>query len=102
MELKRNNTIVHIEELLSVFHDIDSRIMELHENSSQVFLQLNEFLKDYHRKNSIVSNNATQIFDTIAGNKETCLTCELNHIFNDFENYRNETDNELEMNLSTS
>jgi hypothetical protein len=100
MRLTKNNTIVHIEELLNVFHDIDNSIRELHQNSSQVFLQLNDFLKDYHKKNSIVSTNATQIFDTIAGNKESCLTCELNLIFDEFENYKNEADYEFDTNLS--
>lgn len=95
----QNNTFVHIEELLNVFNDIDIRIRTLHQNSSQVFLQLNDFLKDYYRKNSIVSTNAAQIFDTIAGNKESCLTCELNEIFNEFEDYKSRTDDEIERNL---
>jgi hypothetical protein len=101
MPANQNNTIVHLDELLKVFNDIDSRIRELHQNSSQVFLQLNDFLKDYYRKNSILSSNATQIFDTIAGNKDSCLTCEINSIFNEYENYKIETDNELDKNLST-
>jgi hypothetical protein len=100
MNSPQNNTIVHVEELLIVFNDIDSRIRELHENSSQVFLQLNDFLKDYYKKNSIISTNATQIFDTISGNKESCLTCELNVIFNELENYKEGTDNELDTNMS--
>lgn len=100
MHPNQSNTIVHPDELLNVFNDIDCRIRELHQNSSQVFLQLNDFLKDYYRKNSILSSNATRIFDTIAGSKDSCLTGEINSIFNEFENYRKETDNEMDTNLS--
>jgi hypothetical protein len=100
MKLKTHDTNVHIGELLNVFNDIDARISELHLNSSQVFLQLNDFLKDYYKKNTIISNNAAQIFDTISGNNESCLTCELNVIFKEFENYKRETDNEFDSNVS--
>jgi hypothetical protein len=100
MKLTTHDTNVHIGELLNVFNDIDTRISELHLNSSQVFLQLNDFLKDYYKKNTIISTNAAQIFDTISGNNEACLTCELNEIFKEFENYKRETDNEFDSNVS--
>jgi hypothetical protein len=100
MKLTTHDTNVHIGELLNVFNDIDTRISELHLNSSQVFLQLNDFLKDYYKKNTIISTNAAQIFDTISGNNEACLTCELNEIFKEFENYKRETDNEFDSNIS--
>lgn len=100
MMLNQNKSLVHIEELLNVFNDIDHSIRELHQNSSHVFLQLNDFLKDYYKKNAIVLSNANQIFDTIGGNQETCLTCELNEIFNELEKYRIGTDNELAVNMS--
>ncbi len=93
--------VVKIEELISVFHDIETKIGTLHQNSSQVFLQLNEFLKDYFKKNSIVSANATQIFDTILGNKEISLTDELNHIFGSLQKYKTATENEIDANLGT-
>lgn len=92
---------VKIEELINVFHEIETKIGKLHQNSSQVFLQLNEFLKDYFKKNSIVSANATQIFDTILGNKEISLTNELNNIFGSLQKYKTATENEIETNLST-
>jgi len=92
---------VKIEELINVFHGIETKIGKLHQNSSQVFLQLNEFLKEYFRKNSIVSANATQIFDTILGNKEISLTSELNIIFGSLQKYKSATENEIESNLST-
>lgn len=94
-------TAVKIEDLINVFHDIETKIRKLHQNSSQVFLQLNEFLKDYFKKNSIVSANATQIFDTILGNKEISLTSELNNIFGSLQKYKTATENEIETNLST-
>jgi len=102
MSLNQNMTnAVKIEELINVFHGIETKIGKLHQNSSQVFLQLNEFLKDYFRKNSIVSANATQIFDTILGNKEISLTSELNIIFGSLQKYKSATENEIETNLST-
>jgi len=100
MKLTTGDTNVQIGELLNVFNNIDCRISELHLNSSQVFLQLNDFLKDYYKKNTIISANAAQIFDTIAGNNESCLTCELNAIFKEFENFKEETDNEFDTNIS--
>jgi hypothetical protein len=102
MSLSQNTTNdVKIEELISVFHDIETKIGTLHQNSSQVFLNLNEFLKDYFKKNSIVSANATQIFDTILGNKEISLTEELNHIFGSLQKYKTATENEIDANLVT-
>jgi len=102
MSLNQNMTnAVKIEELINVFHEIETKIGKLHQNSSQVFLQLNEFLKDYFKKNSIVSANATQIFDTILGNKEISLTNELNNIFGSLQKYKTATENEIETNLST-
>lgn len=102
MKLNRNLecSTVNVEELLDVFQSIDSRIRELHQNSSQVFLQLNDFMKDYFKKNSIVSSNATKIFDTISGNNKSCLTNELNGIFEEFEAYKQGAENEFTMNLN--
>jgi hypothetical protein len=97
---QKKNEPVHIEDILNVFHDIENSITEMHKNSSQVFLQLNDFLKEYYKKNSIVSANATQIFDTIVGKKESNLNDELNGIFNELGKYKTGTENELVANLN--
>jgi hypothetical protein len=97
---QKKNDPVCIEDILNVFHDIEISITEMHKNSSEVFLQLNDFLKEYYKKNSIVSANATQIFDTIVGNKESNLNDELNVIFNELEKYKTGTENELDANLN--
>ena len=84
---------INVTELLDTFQKIESGIQELHQNSSQVFLQLNDFLKEYNKKNSIVAKNATQIFDTLTGDNDSCLICDLKDIFNEFEAYKKGTEN---------
>ena len=90
---------INVTELLDTFQKIESGIQELHQNSSQVFLQLNDFLKEYNKKNSIVAKNATQIFDTLTGDNDSCLICDLKDIFNEFEAYKKGTENEFNNNL---
>jgi len=90
---------IKVEELLGVFNDIESIIRELHKSSSDVFMQLNSFLKDYSKKNSIVTTNATQIFDSIAGNRENGLSSELYNIFDEYVGFKSGTEIELDENL---
>ena len=70
-------------ELIDTFRDIDLKISNLHNRSTSDFLQLNDHLKDYHKKTKIISNNAYRIIETISGEKDTNLIKDLGKI-----NYR--------------
>lgn len=70
-------------ELIDTFRDIDFKISNLHKRSTSDFLQLNNHLKDYHKKTRIISGNAYRIIETISGEKDTNLIKELGKI-----NYR--------------
>lgn len=70
-------------ELIDTFRDIDLKISNLHNRSTSDFLQLNNHLKDYHKKTRMISGNAYRIIETISGEKDTNLIRELGKI-----NYR--------------
>jgi hypothetical protein len=73
------------EELITTFSEIDGRINDLHTRSTADFLQLNEQLKDYHKKTRIISENAFRVIDTIAGKKDINLIEELGKIHSRLE-----------------
>lgn len=75
-------------ELINTFSDIDIRINQLHQRSSSDFMKLNDYLKDYHKKTRIISENATRIFETISGGKDMDLIKELSSIHHRLEEYR--------------
>jgi hypothetical protein len=71
--------------IISTFSDIDTKINNLHQRSTVDFLQLNEYLKDYHKKTRIISENAFRVIDTIAGNRDMDLIEELGKIHHRLE-----------------
>lgn len=87
-------------ELINVFIDIDERIKLLHKDSSDVFLQLNSYLKDYYKKYGIITKNVTQIFDTTTGGSNNSLAEEFNSIYKELKNYKNNTEHENKTNLN--
>ncbi|MCK4920663.1 MAG: hypothetical protein KAS71_06430 [Bacteroidales bacterium] len=80
------------EGLIGTFYDIDSRISKLHTHSSEVFLHLNSYLKEYHKKSKIISENASGIFEAIAGDKESNLVTELDVLLGELDSYQNKTE----------
>ena len=83
-----HNTTVSKEELISTFSEIDEKINDLHIRSSADFMQLNIYLKDYHKKTRIISENAFRILETIAGKKDIDLIGELESIHQRLEECR--------------
>ncbi len=83
-----NFSIVTRAELIKTFSDIDDKINDLHKRSSADFLQLNNYLKDYYKKTTIVSQNAFNILETIAGKKDIDLIDELETIHQRLEECR--------------
>jgi len=83
-----NFSIVTRAELIKTFSEIDDKINDLHERSSADFLQLNDYLKDYYKKTTIVSKNAFNILETIAGKKDIDLIEELETILKRLEECR--------------
>lgn len=75
-------------ELISILSDIDSKINNLHSRSNSDFMQLSEYLKDYHKKTRIISENAFRIFETITGGKDMDLIKELKSIQTRVDSYR--------------
>lgn len=75
-------------ELIKTFSEIDRRITDLHERSSNDFLNLNNYLKDYYKKTQTISENAFRILETIAGKTDIDLIEELGKIHQRLEDCR--------------
>lgn len=88
-------------ELINTFSDIDIRINKLHQRSSSDFMKLNDYLKDYHKKTRIISENATRIFETISGGKDMDLIKDLSSIHHRLEEYRRNLRNHDSQRLGT-
>jgi hypothetical protein len=87
--MNRNSNIkISKSELIVTFSDIDVKINSLHQRSSSDFMQLNTYLKDYHKKTRIISENAYRILDTISGEREIVLIEELGKIHSRIEKYK--------------
>jgi hypothetical protein len=97
---KESQKDVSIEELLNVFQEIDARIKLLHEDSSDVFLQLNGFLKDYHKKHSIITGNVNKIFEAIVGKEGNGLIDEYENIYDDLRKYKEIAEKEYAKSIS--
>lgn len=82
------NKKLNKKELVDTFFSIDGRISELHEHSSEVFLQLNGYLKDYYEKIRIISDNSSKIFDAIVGDEQNNLINELDNLYTGIRDYR--------------
>jgi len=89
-----------LEELIDVFVGIDEKIKLLHKDSSDVFLQLNSYLKDYYKKYGIITKNVTSIFDTTVGKKEMTLADEFSSIYSELKKYKSGTEKENLNNLN--
>lgn len=94
-----SNTRISKSELISTLSDIDIKINNLHKRSATDFMQLNEHLKDYHKKTKLISENAFRIFETISGGKDIDLIKELGNIQNRIEDYRRNIDADNERKL---
>jgi hypothetical protein len=77
MEYKSN---ISKRELVSAFSEIDDRINNLYVRCNSDFMKLNEYLKDYHKKTKIISENAFRILETISGGSDMELIKELRSI----------------------
>jgi len=76
------------EGLVETFASIDGRISDLHGHSSEVFLQLNAYLKDYYSKINIISENASRIFASIIGDDQQNLLDQLDLLYNGIRDYK--------------
>ncbi len=54
-----------IQEIMSIFSEIDEKIISLHTCSSEDFLTLNAYFKKYYADSKTISNNATDLFNLI-------------------------------------
>src|SRR6056297_3566294 len=93
---QENKKEVSIEELINVFQEIDGRIKMLHKDSSDVFLQLNRFLKDYHKKYGIITGNVSRIFDAITGTEGKGFVEEFECVYGELKDYKNTAESEYE------
>lgn len=69
-----------IQEITSLFDIIDEKIFALHNCSSDDFLSLNAYFKRYYKDSKVISQNASEILNTIAdqGKKDEVFNT-LNH-----------------------
>lgn len=59
-----------IQEIMSIFAEIDEKILSLQTCSSEDFLTLNAYFKKYYAESKTISSNATELFNLIT-NKES-------------------------------
>lgn len=83
----KNEITVSKFELIKTFSDIDEKINMLHNRSSTDFMKLNDYLKDYHKKARIISENSFRIIDTISGENDQPLIKELEKIRKKLDDY---------------
>jgi hypothetical protein len=83
----KEEIIVSKSELINTFSNIDEKINMLHQRSSSDFMQLNNYLKDYHKKARIISENSFRIIGTISGEKDLNLINELEKIQSKLDEY---------------
>lgn len=54
-----------VQEITSIFDEIDQKIISLHTCSSDDFLTLNAYFKKYYADSKTISNNATELFNLV-------------------------------------
>ncbi|MFP4046918.1 MAG: hypothetical protein ACLFT4_04060 [Bacteroidales bacterium] len=69
-----------LEEISSLFSNIDEKIIELHKYSSEDFLNLNKDFQAYHKITSKISDNATCLFDILSKHESTILPSGINKL----------------------
>lgn len=89
-----NKILVTSAELINTFSDIEAKINNLHLRTDTDFLQLNDNLKDYHKKTRTISENAFRVIETIAGKREIDLISELEKIHQRFDDCIEQIENE--------
>jgi len=67
-----------LKEIIGIFSNIDEKIMSLHQCSSNDFLNFNSQLRDYNIQVKTISENASQIFELIAGTESHSVVQEFN------------------------
>lgn len=71
-----------VNDISNTFSQIDSKLLSLHECSSDDFLQLNSDFKNLYKQSKIISDNVNIIFDIFSTNKNKELYKEI-HAFYD-------------------
>jgi len=69
-----------IKEIVAILLEIDTKITNLNECSSEDFLAFNNQLKSYYKQAGTISGTATQIFDFFADQKAQNVFNDLNHL----------------------
>jgi len=54
-----------IQEITTIFGEIDEKILSLHSCSSEDFLTLNAYFKKYYSDSKTISNNASNLFNIL-------------------------------------
>jgi hypothetical protein len=69
-----------LKEIISIFSNIDNKIMSMHKCSSEDFLNLNNHLKVYYKEAGKISANAQKIFNVFTGKDNQ-------RIYNEFSSF---------------
>lgn len=100
MAQKKNQSkikIYSVKEIISIFSDIDNKIISLHKCSSDDFLSLNDHFKKYYKDAKTVSEGANKIFELMS-NKEGSenFMKELDHYSSQLYNYNQSFSNAID------
>lgn len=77
---KNDLNVYSVKEIVTTFTTIDTKISSLHECSIEDFLNLHSHFKNYYKQSKVISDNATSIFDIIAGKDNSNSFNDLNSI----------------------
>ncbi len=74
-----------IREFINIFGDIDEKILQLHQCSSDDFLGLNADFKQYYNQSKLISSNATDIFNELAESETAVLIKKIETLYKDLK-----------------
>ena len=93
-----------IQEITSIFSEIDEKILSLHSCSSEDFMTLNAYFKKYYSDAKIISDNALDLFNIITNDQKRKefienlkkFRSQLQSLLDDYELFVNTTINSFE------
>ncbi|MHC1704421.1 MAG: hypothetical protein AB9846_10975 [Tenuifilaceae bacterium] len=98
---EKNNFLsaLSVKDISAIFFKIDEQILELHNCSSDDFLGLNSDFKKYYKQSKSISENANEIFKTLAEGGSGNLFKELQLLYKELKNSQDNFVNQLDSSL---
>ncbi|MFP4556688.1 MAG: hypothetical protein ACLFNU_07445 [Bacteroidales bacterium] len=95
-----SNRKFSIREFINIFGDIDEKILQLHQCSSDDFLGLNTDFKQYYNQSKLISSNATNIFNELAESETAALIKRIETLYKDLKAVQTHFTKKLDRSIS--